>query len=90
MTHFAFQLCTHLPHTGSPTTPVTASTSIIDLGDASFSSMFRLRNHFQEASKLATANYPETLGTIVVVNSPSFFPTVWSWIKVHTLSPPTQ
>ncbi|RXW22860.1 hypothetical protein EST38_g2987 [Candolleomyces aberdarensis] len=67
--------------TGSPVTPVSASTSIIDMGDASFSSMFRLRNHFQEASKLATANYPETLGTIVVVNSPSFFPTIWSWIK---------
>lgn len=44
--------------------------------------MWRLRNHLQEASRLATANYPETLGTIAVVNAPSFFPTVWGWIKV--------
>ncbi|KAF6755970.1 CRAL-TRIO domain-containing protein [Ephemerocybe angulata] len=80
MIKFSFRLCSYLPHPTSPL-PVSASTSIIDLGDASFSSMFRLRNHFQEASKLATANYPETLGSIVIVNAPSFFPTVWSWIK---------
>jgi len=43
--------------------------------------MWSLRNHLQQASTLATANYPETLNTIAVVNSPSFFPTVWGWIK---------
>ncbi|KAJ3011324.1 hypothetical protein NUW54_g2211 [Trametes sanguinea] len=42
-----------------------------------------LRAHLQEASALATANYPETLSTIAVVNSPAFFPTVWGWIKVR-------
>jgi hypothetical protein len=45
--------------------------------------MWRFRNHLQEASRLATANYPETLGTIAVVNAPSFFPTIWGWIKVR-------
>jgi hypothetical protein len=43
--------------------------------------MWSLRRHLQQASELATAHYPETLHTIVVVNAPSFFPTVWSWIK---------
>jgi len=56
--------------------------SIIDLQRASFRQMWTLRSHFQEASTLATANYPETLGLIAVVNSPSFFPTIWDWIKV--------
>ncbi|KAJ3525732.1 hypothetical protein NMY22_g10452 [Coprinellus aureogranulatus] len=80
MCNFYCKLCTYLPHPSSPT-PISSTTSIIDLGDAGFSMMFRLRNHFQEASKLATANYPETLSSIVVVNCPSFFPTIWSWLK---------
>lgn len=30
---------------------------------------------------MATAHYPETLDTTVVINSPAFFPTIWGWIK---------
>ncbi|EAU86000.2 hypothetical protein CC1G_03023 [Coprinopsis cinerea okayama7 len=80
MVRFMFGLCSHLPHPTSPH-PISCTTNIIDLGDASFTSMFRLRGHFQEASRLATPYYPETLGTIIVVNAPSYFPTIWSWIK---------
>ncbi|KAI9064652.1 CRAL/TRIO domain-containing protein [Trametes sanguinea] len=47
----------------------------------SLPALWQLRAHLQEASALATANYPETLSTIAVVNSPAFFPTVWGWIK---------
>jgi hypothetical protein len=35
----------------------------------------------QDASTLATAYYPETLDRIFIIGAPSFFPTVWSWIK---------
>ena len=35
----------------------------------------------QDASTLATAHYPETLDRIFVIGAPSFFPTVWGWIK---------
>lgn len=61
--------------------PISASSSIIDLKDASLSSLWALRSHLQESASLATANYPETLHLIVIVNSPSFFPTIWGWIK---------
>lgn len=44
-------------------------------------SLWRLRSHLQESSQLATSNYPETLHIVAVVNSPSFFPTIWGWIK---------
>lgn len=84
MTLFTFPLCSSLPHPSSPSftpTPISSTNSIIDLSAVSFSSLWKLRNHLQEASRLATANYPETLGMVVVVNSPSFFPTVWGWIK---------
>jgi hypothetical protein len=49
--------------------------------------LWNWRKHLQEASTLATANYPETLSTIAVVNSPSFFPTAWGWIKVRVTRP---
>ncbi|TCD62426.1 hypothetical protein EIP91_006908 [Steccherinum ochraceum] len=80
MTRFVLPMCTSLPHSTAPT-PISSVTTIIDLEQVSLMSMWGLRSHLQEASTLATANYPETLNTIAVVNSPSFFPTVWGWIK---------
>ena len=85
MTRFTFPLCTHLPHVTSPT-PISSTTSIIDLGDVSLSSLWQLRHHLQEASSLSTANYPETLHHVAIVNSPSFFPTIWRWIRVGSIS----
>ena len=80
MTRFTFPLCTHLPRATSPT-PISSTMTIIDLEHVSFGAMWRLRSHLQEASRLSTANYPETLHAIAIVNSPSFFPTIWNWIK---------
>ncbi|EJF61053.1 CRAL/TRIO domain-containing protein [Dichomitus squalens LYAD-421 SS1] len=80
MTGFVLPLCSHLPRRIEPT-PVTSVTTIIDFTDVSLPLLWSLRSHLQEASTLATANYPETLSTIVVVNTPSFFPTVWGWVK---------
>ena len=89
MGRFAHPLCSHLPHSTSPT-PISSVLAIIDFDNVSFKSLWSLRGHLQEASALATANYPETLHTIAVVNTPSFFPTVWGWIKVeHDFSPPS-
>ena len=82
MTRMVLRLCSYLPHSTAPT-PISSVTTIIDLDQVSLTSLWNWRKHFQEASTLATANYPETLSTIVVVNSPSFFPTVWGWIKVR-------
>ncbi|KAJ3516962.1 hypothetical protein NLJ89_g796 [Agrocybe chaxingu] len=77
---FTFPLCSHIPRSVAPT-PISSTTTIIDLENVSFGSLWRLRSHLQEASKLSTANYPETLHAIAIVNSPSFFPTIWNWIK---------
>ena len=84
MTRFVLRLCSHLPHATAPT-PISSVTTIIDLENVSLGAIWSLRSHLQEASALATANYPETLSTIAVVNSPPFFPTIWSWVKVREL-----
>jgi hypothetical protein len=78
MTRFVLPLCSHL----AAPIPVSSVTTIIDLERVSLSAMWSLRSHLQVASTMATANYPETLNTIAIVNSPSFFPTIWNWIKV--------
>ncbi|KAH7906513.1 CRAL-TRIO domain-containing protein [Hygrophoropsis aurantiaca] len=80
MIRFVLPLCTYLPHP-SPEAPISSVTTIIDLEQVSLTSMWSLRSHLQQASVMATANYPETLNTIAVVNCPSFFPTIWNWIK---------
>ena len=85
MTRFILPLCSHLPHDTSPT-PISCVTTIIDLENVSLGALWNWRKHLQESSTLATANYPETLSTIAVVNSPSYFPTVWGWVKVRLFS----
>lgn len=56
-------------------------TSIVDLDGASLSTMWTLRNHLKQASVLNSAHYPETLGTLALVNVPGFFTTIWGWIQ---------
>jgi hypothetical protein len=80
LTNFTLPLCSYLPHPTSPT-PVTSVTTIIDLSDVAYSSMWSLRSHLQQASTLATANHPETLSATIVVNAPGYFPTIWGWVK---------
>lgn len=48
---------------------------------ANVSSKGNLKAHMQDASLLATAHYPETLDRIFLIGAPSFFPTVWGWVK---------
>ena len=40
-----------------------------------------LKAHLQDSSQLATAHYPETLDKIFIIGAPSWFPTMWKWIK---------
>ncbi|KAK7048094.1 Sec14 cytosolic factor [Favolaschia claudopus] len=79
MIRFILPLCSFLPH--ATETPITCVVTIIDLKDVSIGSMWTLRSHLSESARLATANYPETLSTIAIVNAPSFFPIIWGWIK---------
>ncbi|KAK0437980.1 CRAL/TRIO domain-containing protein [Desarmillaria tabescens] len=77
MTRLVLPVCTHI----HPTRTVSSCTTIIDLSSLTLGTVISLRSHLQEASRLATANYPETLHIIAVVNAPAFFPIIWGWIK---------
>ncbi|EJT97439.1 CRAL/TRIO domain-containing protein [Dacryopinax primogenitus] len=78
-----------LPHSSpeppAPLAPHTIrliqNTTIIDFSGTSLGSMFSFRHHLAQASTLAQANHPETLGSIFVFGAPGWWGTVWGWIK---------
>lgn len=81
MTLFHLPLCTHLPHSAQHI-PISSTVSIVDMESASLGLLWQLRSHFQEASQMNTNNYPETISRLAIVNAPSFFYIIWSWLKV--------
>ena len=78
---FVLPMCSALPDRAHQESPISQSNNIVDMTGVSLTKLFNLRNHMSDASKLATAHYPETLDRIFVVGAPSYFPTVWGWIK---------
>ncbi|KAG8747007.1 hypothetical protein FRC10_002806 [Ceratobasidium sp. 414] len=86
MLNFAFSICTALPPPESDSesalpSHIAQATTIIDMQDTTLRQLIKFRSHLQEASTLATANYPETLGMIFVVGAPGWWSTVWGWVK---------
>ncbi|KAF7914772.1 uncharacterized protein EAE98_011471 [Botrytis deweyae] len=81
LTRFVMPLCTVLTDRDHPRTPITQSNNIVDISGVGLKQFWNLRGHMQDASTLATAHYPETLDRIFIIGAPSFFPTVWGWIK---------
>ncbi|BDD59623.1 hypothetical protein MAP00_004819 [Monascus purpureus] len=77
---FVMPLCSALPRP-NPETPIVSSNNIVDVSGVGLKQFWNLKGHMQDASVLATAHYPETLDRIFIIGAPSFFPTVWGWIK---------
>ncbi|GAA5822862.1 hypothetical protein JCM3770_003202 [Rhodotorula araucariae] len=99
MVQFVLPFCSSVPHE-HPETPISGCATIVDVSNVSLMRFWQLKGHMQRASVLATARYAETLGAIYLVGAPSFFATVWSWIKnwfdpgtvekIHILAAATQ
>ncbi|KAL8711683.1 MAG: hypothetical protein Q9220_003854 [cf. Caloplaca sp. 1 TL-2023] len=86
LTRFVMPLCSAVPGRPNPESPVDQSNNIVDISHVGLKQFWNLRSHMQDASQLATAHYPETLDRIFIdgiqiIGAPSFFPTVWGWIK---------
>jgi hypothetical protein len=77
---FVFGVCSHIPNESQPT-PISCVTSIIDLEGISLGLIWTLKSHLQQSMTLSSAHYPETLNTIVVVNAPSYFSTIWNLLS---------
>jgi hypothetical protein len=91
-TQFVQPLCAKL-HTDKA---MPCSIHIIDLTSVGVQHFWKLRNHLQKSSTMATAHYPESVDKIFILGAPSFFPTIWGYIqkwfepaltaKIHVLS----
>ncbi|QDS77905.1 hypothetical protein FKW77_000721 [Venturia effusa] len=81
LTRFVLPLCTAIKDRPHPETPISQSNNIVDISNVGLKQFWNLKSHMQDASQLATAYYPETLDRIFIIGAPSFFPTVWSWVK---------
>ncbi|KAJ6500924.1 CRAL-TRIO domain-containing protein [Mycena sanguinolenta] len=81
MAEFVLPLCNAVPNRPHPETPVTATSHIVDVSGMGLMGYWNLKSHMQSASVLASTYYPETLDRVFLIGTPSFFPTVWSWIK---------
>jgi len=77
LVRFVLPLCSDMTDDKS----VDCVTTIIDLEGISVTSLWTLKSHLQQSISLTSGNYPETINTICVVNAPSFFPTIWGWVK---------
>ncbi|KAF2086293.1 CRAL/TRIO domain-containing protein [Saccharata proteae CBS 121410] len=81
LTRFVMPLCSAVTERHHPETPISQSNNIVDISKVGLKQFWNLKAHMQDASTLATAHYPETLDRIFIIGAPSFFPTVWSWVK---------
>ncbi|KAF2723496.1 CRAL/TRIO domain-containing protein [Polychaeton citri CBS 116435] len=81
LVRFVLPLCSAVPNRPFSDTPISQSNNIVDISKVGLKQFWNLKNHMQDASQLATAHYPETLDRIFIIGAPSFFPTVWGWIK---------
>ncbi|GAA5984531.1 hypothetical protein JCM5350_004750 [Sporobolomyces pararoseus] len=80
MVQFVLPLCSSVPHAHEEV-PVSGCATIVDISNVSLMRFWQLKSHMQRASKLASANYAETLGAIYLVGAPNFFSTVFDWVK---------
>lgn len=68
-------------HEQESTPTIENVTTIVDFDGMSLSLLWKLRNHLGQASQLNSSHFPETLGKTALVNIPSFFTTIWNFIK---------
>ena len=66
LVNFALPMCTALRDRPLPRTPISQANNIVDISGVGLKQFWNLRAHMQDASVLATANYPETLDRIFV------------------------
>ncbi|KAJ5295883.1 CRAL/TRIO domain-containing protein [Penicillium antarcticum] len=86
---FTFPLASELPRP-DPEHEITASTHIVDISNVSVVQFWNIRKYLQDASRIGTEYYPETLARVFVVGAPAFFRSVWDaasqWFAPDTRS----
>ncbi|OQE38504.1 hypothetical protein PENCOP_c008G01428 [Penicillium coprophilum] len=78
---FILPLCSMMTDRPNPSLPVTNSIYVVDASNLSLKQAWKLRFFAQEISWLLSTCYPETIQRVFVCNAPSYYSTVWKYLK---------
>ncbi|KAL8815827.1 MAG: hypothetical protein Q9223_005075 [Gallowayella weberi] len=78
LTRFVMPLCSGAA--GGPD-PVHKTLHLVDITGIGIRQFWNLRQYVQDLARLLSGNYPEILDTVFVIGAPSYFSTIWGWIK---------
>ncbi|RAL16767.1 SEC14 family lipid-binding protein [Aspergillus homomorphus CBS 101889] len=83
LTRFVLPLCTAAADRsgGAIASPVTKSIYLVDIAKISLKQAWDLRDFAREISWILATCYPETIESIYVCNAPSYFATIWGFMK---------
>ncbi|KAJ5519707.1 hypothetical protein N7463_000160 [Penicillium fimorum] len=85
---FILPLCSMMTDRPNPLVPVTNAIYVVDASNLGLKQAWDLRFFAQEISWLLSTCYPEIIRRIFVCNAPSYYKTVWKylkgWVDPHT------
>ncbi|KAI1817997.1 CRAL/TRIO domain-containing protein [Poronia punctata] len=78
---FVIPLCSAITDRPDPETPITNLVYLADIDSISLRQGWNIRSFAQHISGLLSTCYPEVVDTIYVLNAPSYFARLWSFLK---------
>ncbi|KAJ6104680.1 hypothetical protein N7523_011000 [Penicillium sp. IBT 18751x] len=81
LTRMVLPLCSMMNDRPDRSTPITSSIYLVDASDLGLKQGWSLRSFAQNISWLLSTCYPETIQRVFVCNAPSYFATIWKYLK---------
>ncbi|KAL8950082.1 MAG: hypothetical protein Q9222_003866 [Ikaeria aurantiellina] len=78
LVRFVLPLCSGAP--GGPD-PVHKTLQLVDITGIGVRQVWNLRGYVQDLARLLSRNYPEILDHVFIIGAPSYFSTIWGWVK---------
>ncbi|KAJ5332548.1 uncharacterized protein N7506_006331 [Penicillium brevicompactum] len=83
LSRFVVPLCSMMPDRVGQSGPITGSIYLADGSNIGLKMAWSVKYFAQHVSWLLSTCYPETIEKIFVCNVPSYFPTVWRYLKPY-------
>ncbi|KAL8659055.1 MAG: hypothetical protein Q9226_000636 [Calogaya cf. arnoldii] len=78
LTRFVMPFCSGTA--GGPD-PVHKTLQLVDITGIGIRQVWNMRAYIQDLARLLSGNYPEILDSVFLIGAPSYFSTIWGWIK---------
>ncbi|KAL8730355.1 MAG: hypothetical protein Q9166_004120 [cf. Caloplaca sp. 2 TL-2023] len=78
LTRFVMPLCSGTA--GGPD-PVHKTLQLVDITGIGIRQVWNMRSYVQDLARTLSGSYPEILDRVFVIGAPSYFSTIWGWIK---------